>query len=325
MEIPNSADSNLIRKAYRKLVLKHHPDKGGDKEKFQKIQNAYEILSDPDQKEIYDKYGEDGLKKGGESFNNTSNIKKRKAAASLYTIRVSLEEIYTGSTRELEISRDRFCKTCKGTGSKSGKSTTCSVCQGTGSRTVLVNTNFGLMQSKELCSGCSGTGSTLREDDKCTDCKGTQITNEKATIKVDIDKGAPDGCRYKFQGEGNDKVNYESGDVHVEIFFENKTMFQRKGADLFTTLDISIVDAFSENFEYKLKHLDGRYIFIKSKNKEVIQPGSIKCLKDCGLPFYKSPYKFGNLYVSFNIVMPTLEKELQDKVSEVSLIYIVFC
>ena len=86
LEIPNGSNSDVIRKAYRKLALKHHPDKGGEVEKFQKLQNAYEILSDPDQKEIYDKYGEEGLKKGGESFNISSNLKKRKAPASLYTI-----------------------------------------------------------------------------------------------------------------------------------------------------------------------------------------------------------------------------------------------
>lgn len=302
--------------------MKAHPDKGGDPKKFQEIQNAYEVLTDPEQKEVYDKYGEEGLKKGY-SFNTTNtSTKKRKTASILYTIRVQLEEIYTGASRELEITRERLCKKCKGTGSKSGLSTSCNGCKGVGYQLLLQNTNMGMMQQKVKCPACSGTGSTLKEEDKCDDCNGLKIINEKKIITVDIEKGAPDGCRYNFSGEGNEKPEFETGDVHVEIFLENKSRFERKGADLATTLDITVIEALT-HFEIELTHLDGRTIYIRNKKGEVVQPGSIKTLKDCGLPFHGSPYKHGNLYISFNVTMPVVSKEVQESLVEVSLLILI--
>ena len=314
--LDGTASSADIRKAYKKLLIKCHPDKGGDPVKFQEIQNAYEVLSDPNSKEIYDKYGEEGLKKGGGQSDSNLN-KKAKAPSMLFTIRVNLEDIYTGLSRELEITRDRCCKACKGTGSKScSTGYTCSGCRGTGQVLKLVNTNFGMMQSAADCSACGGKGTTISEDDKCGECKFTKLTADKKILIVEVEKGAPDGCRYTFSGEGNEKPGFEVGDVNVEIFLENKTKFERKGADLATTIDITIIEALTQ-FEIELKHLDGRTIYIQNKKGEVIQPGVVKTVKEAGLPFHGSPYKFGNLYVSFNVTMPKLEKEAQDALLEV--------
>lgn len=178
-----------------------------------------------------------------------------------------------------------------------------------------------MMGQKELCSVCNGKGNTLKDNDKCGDCNGAKIINEKKVIKVDVEKGAPDGCRYNFYGEGNEKEGMEIGDVHVEIFLENKTKFERKGADLATSVDITIIEALTK-FEIPLKHLDGRTIYIRKKKDEIIQPGTIKTINECGLPFHQAPYRHGNLYISFNVVIPTLDKEVQEKLSEVSFIII---
>ena len=311
--LDSNASANDIRKAYRKLVAKHHPDKGGDKEKFQELQNAYEILSDEEQRKTYDKYGEEGLKKGFNT-NDQSQYSKPKAPTLLFTLRVQLEDIYTGIIKELEISRERKCIKCKGTGSKHCVNTTCDGCKGKGATAVLINTNIGLMQQKVKCMVCNGKGNILFDEDKCGDCDGKRIINDKKILNVEVEKGAPDGKRYNFQGEGNDKDGYETGDVHVELFLENKTRFERKGADLATTIQISIIEALT-NFEIELIHLDGKPIYIR--NKEIIQPGTIKTIKDCGLPFYGKPFNYGNLYISFVVAFPKVDKDTQEKLLEV--------
>ena len=314
-----STDSapDVIKKAYKKLLIKHHPDKGGSAEKFREIQEAYEILSDPEQRDIYDKYGEDGLKKG--FYGNEENVvKKRKTPSLLYTIRVTLEDIYLGTTKSVEINREVLCKKCKGTGSKNCVDTNCNNCRGIGYKIGIVNSSFGLMQQKILCPGCNGKGNTLQEEDKCLECKGSKIIKEIKIISVDIDKGAPDGCRYNFTGEGNQNPGMEVGDLHVELFLEDKSIYERKGADLATTVDIDVVQSLG-GFEIELKHLDGRSFYISNKPGEVTQPGTIKTIKDLGLPFYGSPLSYGNLYVSFNVVMPKVSKEISEKLLEVSL------
>lgn len=316
--VDSSASPDQIKKAYKKLLIKHHPDKGGDPEKFRQIQEAYEVLSDPEQKDIYDKYGEDGLKKG--YYDQNQNIvRKKKTPSLLYTIRVQLEDIYMGSAKDLEITREVNCIKCKGTGNKNCLDTTCTSCKGIGYKLQLINSNFGLMQQKALCPGCNGKGTNLQEEDRCQECKGNKIITEKKTIKVDIDKGAPDGHRYNFIGEGNHSPGFEAGDLHVELFLENKTIYERKGADLATTVEITVLQALG-GFEIPLKHLDGRTFYIKNKKDEVTQPGTIKTVKECGLPFFGSPLTHGNLYVSFKIAMPKFSTEIQEKLLHVRII-----
>ena len=234
----------------------------------------------------------------------------------LFTLRIQLDEIYTGVTKELEITVDKKCSACKGDGSKPNSiKYSCEACHGKGSQVILSKTPFGLVQQAIECNACEGKGKCASPSDICLDCNGKKIIPTKKKLRVEVEKGAPDGCKYKFSGEGNDAFGYETGDVHVELFLENKSIFERKGADLATTIDITVIEALTQ-FEIELTHLDGRKIYIKNKKGEVIQPGSIKTIYDAGMPFHTTPFKFGNLYISFNVIIPKLEGNNKEKLIE---------
>ena len=250
-----------------------------------------------------------------------------KTPSLLYTLRVQLEEVYTGVTKELKVTRERYCTDCKGSGGKSGViKYSCEACQGTGAQAVYTKTPFGLTQQRIKCNACEGEGKCINPTDYCETCNGKKKIDDSKLLLVEVEKGAPDGHKYKFPGEGNEIHGYETGDIHVELFLENKTIFERKGADLATTIDITVIEALTP-FEICLTHLDGKKIYIqhnydledtKSYAANMIQPGVIKTVKDAGMPFFTTPFKFGNLYVSFNVIIPKVDENIQKGLIEVS-------
>lgn len=325
------ATSEDIRKAYKKLLKTHHPDKGGDSKVFQNLQIAYETLSDPDRKIVYDKYGEEGLKQNNfnentDNNNNNQKSKMPKAPSTLYSLRVQLEEVYTGVTKELKTIRERLCTDCKGSGCILNTiKYDCKNCNGLGSVINTVKSIFGVMQQKSKCNICNGEGKFIKSEDYCKKCKGKKKLDDVKLLLVEIEKGVSDGHRYKFNKEGNEIAGYETGDIIVELFLENKTVFKRKGADLITSIDITIIEAFTP-FEICLTHLDSTKIYIQHcfdiKDKKnlcnnVIQPGSIKTVKDAGMPFFTNSSKYGNLHIFFNVVIPKLDNNIKFKISDV--------
>jgi len=316
LEVEKTATSDEIRKSYRKKAVKMHPDKGGDQNLFQELQHAYEILSDDDKRKVYDTYGEEGLKEGrdgtegGDIFDllqgrmGGGQKQKRKTKSVLHTLKVTLEDLYKGNKRYLEISRYRNCASCKGNGSKDPNANTkCAGCGGKGMKVVVRQISMGYVQQTEHCRDCNGEGQVIKEKDKCTACKGQKVNQVSKTLEVDIDKGAPDGKRYSFVGESDELPGVEPGDVIVEIQVEKHKKFVRKGADLIYSADISLLEALT-GFELTIEHLDKRKIHVKSNPGQIIKPGVLKTVVDCGMPFLDRPYKNGNLYINFNIVFP---------------------
>ncbi len=329
--VDKEASPDDIRKAYKKLAFKLHPDRGGDQEKFQDLQTAYEILSDESKRKIYDQYGEEGLKEGRDGFEGGDifdllngragggGAQKKKTKSVLHTLNVTLEDIYKGNKKYLEISRYRCCGTCKGSGSKDPKANTkCTGCQGKGVKVVVRQISMGYLQQSVQCPDCKGEGSVIKEKDKCPECKGEKVKKITKTLQVDIDKGAPEGKRYVFAGESDEVPGAEAGDVVVEILMQKHKKFIRKGADLVYNSDISLLEALT-GFELLIEHLDGRKIIVKPRPGEIIKPGSPKTVKECGMPFFDAPYKYGNLYVNFKIVFPNTvddsQKEALNKVN----------
>jgi len=317
--VEKTASQDEIRKAYRKLVKTKHPDKGGDEKEFQEIQQAYETLSDENKRKVYDEYGEEGIKEGMDGNAPTDIFDlftgggrknaKRKTKSVLQHMEVSLEDIYKGKEKYLEINRYRICKKCKGNGSKDPNANTkCTSCNGRGVKMVVQRMGNTILQSQQTCPECRGEGYVIKENDKCPSCKGQKVNKESKTIKILLDKGAPDGKRYTFEGESDEMPGYEPGDVVIEIKIKKHKLFQRTGADLTYVADISLLEALT-GFELLITHLDDRKVLIKSKQGEIIKPGMIKTVKDCGMPFYDHPTQYGNLYIKFNIKFP---KSLQE-------------
>ena len=319
--VEKTCSQEELRKAYRKLVKTKHPDKGGDEKEFQEIQQAYDTLSDENKRKVYDEYGEEGIREGRDGqepsdifdiFTGGNRNKKKKTKSVLQAMDVSLEDIYKGKEKYLEISRYRICKKCKGSGSKNPNANTkCTGCNGRGVKMVVQRMGNTILQSQQTCPECRGEGYVIKENERCTNCKGAKVCKESKTIKILLDKGAPDGKRYVFEGESDEMPDYEPGDVVIEIHIKKHSKFERKGADLTYVADISLLEALT-GFKLLIKHLDDREILISSKDKEIIKPGMIKTVKDCGMPFFEHPTMYGNLYIKFNIKFPKSINEKQN-------------
>ena len=309
---------DVIRKKYRKLAAKHHPDKpGGDKEKFQEIQNAWDIIGDKEKRDLYDKHGEEGVKQGGgpggggDIFSQMfgggrgggpSGPQKMKSVK--HEMKCTLEEIFNGKKTKIAINRERICAKCDGKGGKEGAVQKCPKCRGRGMVMKMQQLGPGMYtQSQGPCDDCRGKGEIIDEANKCKTCNGKKVTKEKKVIEVDIDKGAPNGYKYTLHGEADESPGAEAGDVVILVNEQPHKQFKRKGADLLVERKVNLVDALT-GVDFCINHLDGSQLRIKSTPGEVIKPDDLKTVIGKGLPFHKRSFDFGNLYVKFTIVFP---------------------
>jgi DnaJ family protein A protein 2 len=310
------ADDDEIRKVYKKKMMKLHPNKGGDPEQFKRIQEIYEVLSDKHKRQTYDQYGEEGLKDvgdmgsdpfsaffgGGNRHKRHQQPVKRKCKVRLVQHSVTLEEVYSGVKKTIEFSRRVNCKPCNGTGSDNPAAVrTCDGCKGHGVRMVMQRMGGMLLQSQQVCPECQGQGKI--NGSKCDDCKGDKITYMTHTLNLDIEKGTYDGYRFNFIDEGDMYPEIETGDVVVEVTVEPHKVFTRVGADLKIKRDITLLEALT-GVSFVLTHLDGKKILVKNDVGEIVNPGVLKTLREKGMPFYNMTFKYGNLYIEFNILFP---------------------
>ena len=188
--VSKDADHATIKKAYRKLALQHHPDRGGDSEKFKQIGKAFEVLSDQEKRGMYDKFGEEGLEGGGGAgahdifnmfFGGRQKEQKQKTKNKVCNIQVPLEDFYRGRDINFEVNRKRVCKACTGSGLKQGaKKQKCKDCNGKGIKVKVVQIGPGMIQQMQTkCSTCNGEGIIINNSDKCKVCNGNKIVDEK--------------------------------------------------------------------------------------------------------------------------------------------------
>lgn len=205
---------------------------------------------------------------------------KQKTKSKLQQIKVSLEDLYNGNKKYLEISRYRVCKGCNGSGSKvKDANTKCTGCNGRGVKMIQRQIPMGIIQQQVTCPDCKGEGSVIKEKDKCKDCKGEKATQQKKLLEVEIEKGANDGKRYTFAGESDEFPDVEPGDIIIELNMEKHKKFERKGADLLYTATILLLEALT-GFNLIIEHLDGRKVLIQNKEGDVVKPGIILKFKN---------------------------------------------
>ncbi len=266
--VEKSATADEIKKAYRSLAKKYHPDVSTEPKevaeaKFKELSEAYEVLSDPEKRKLYDQYGHDGVKQqfGKDGFSwddftradDISDIfgdifggmfggggrrqRSRSAPAQgdslRYDLEVTLREVLDGKKVNLDIPHSVVCEACKGTGGKDGNVTTCRTCGGSGQVQSVRQTMFGQMVSVSDCPDCRGRGTTSAE--KCPKCRGAGRVNQESHISLNIPKGVQEGTRLKVSGAGNAGYNGgPAGDLFVVIHVKEDKTFDRDGANLWT-------------------------------------------------------------------------------------------
>lgn len=324
--VSKDADESEIRKAYKKLALKNHPDKGGDVEKFKEISAAAEILCDAEKRKAYDQYGLDGLEGGGEGHSADDIFSMffggggggrggrrgpQKGEDIVHSIKASLEDLYNGKTVRLAISRNKPCLDCEGRGGKVGAEKSCSDCSGRGVRVSLRQIGPGMVQQMQsACGNCKGTGKIMDEKDKCKACKGNKVYKDRKVLEVNIEKGMAHGQKIKFSGEADEVPGTLPGDVIIVIQEKEHETFKRKGADLVVTFDLQLSEALC-GFVKTITHLDGRVLKIDSAAGHVVKHDSVKLVKGEGMPQHGNIFNKGGLFVHFNVKFP---KTLPEKV-----------
>jgi DnaJ family protein A protein 2 len=326
LEVEQSADATEIKKAFRKAALKHHPDRGGDPEKFKDVNKAYEVLSDPEKRALYDEGGEEGLENGGggggpggmdifDMFGGgmfgggggggRGRGGKKKGEDVVFPLKITLEDLYNGTSKKLRLTKSVICGPCKGKGGKDGKDAVCTGCRGQGVKMVMRQVGPGMIAQQPMkCPQCNGRGSSIAEADKCTSCLGERTTKEKSTLEVFVTKGMTHGERVTFKGEADETPDQLPGDVVVVLQMVEHPVYRRDGNQLFVKKTISLIEALT-GFEFMLTHLDGRVLKVKSEVNGIVKPGMVKSIKDEGMPYKNNPYSRGNLYVEFDVTFPT--------------------
>lgn len=322
---PDASDAE-IKKAYRRLALKYHPDKNpGDhsaEEKFKELGSAFEVLSNKEKRELYDRFGEEGLQQGGggggahmdasdlfSSFFGFGGPRRPRGPPRgedvLHQLSVKLEDLYKGKSTKLQLTKNVVCAKCSGNGTKSGSAPPkCAACKGQGIRLVVRQLGPGMIQQMQArCDECRGTGEKAAAGDKCTVCGGAKTVEEKKQLDVHIEAGMKHGERIVFRGEADQSPGVVPGDIVLELHQQEHAKFKREGNNLVYQHKINLFEALC-GFEFVLTHLDGRKLLIKSPQGSVVKPEQTKMIVGEGFPTHKRPFDKGNLYIKFSVVFP---------------------
>ena len=347
--VDKKATQEELKKAYRKLVKKYHPDvnKDGDaEEKFREVQEAYEVLSDESKRSAYDQYGHagtagfnpgstNGYDFGGAPFDmgdifntffggsndfgfNFSGFNEQsrvdRGADIRYRVRLSFDEAMRGGEYEIKITRDVECEVCNGSGSADGKTEKCSVCGGSGQERKVRSTILGQIAVMSTCSRCHGTGKEIKNP--CKSCRGSGVKSMQESVKIKIPAGAYDGMVLKF-GNGGNVGRDGVGDLYVEIEVEPSEKFERRGNDIYSEESIPVYRAVLGG-DVQVDTILGE---VKLRIPKGTQSGSIFRIKGKGCAVLNSENRRGDHYVRIVVDIPSRlsgkEKELWEELSKV--------
>ncbi|MCC8152572.1 MAG: molecular chaperone DnaJ [Lachnospiraceae bacterium] len=329
--VDRSADDAAIKKAYRNLAKKYHPDANpGDKEaekKFKEASEAYAVLSDSEKRRQYDQFGHaafDGSAGGGGGFDfsgmdfgdmfgdifgdffgggsrRSAGNGPMKGANIRTSVRITFNEAVFGCEKEIELVLKDECTSCHGTGAKPGTSPeTCSKCGGKGKVVFSQQSLFGMVQNVQTCPDCRGTGKIIK--DKCPDCRGTGYTSSRKKIKVNIPAGIDNGQSVRIRDKGEPGTNGgPRGDLLVEVVVSQHPVFMRENMNIFSTAQISYAQAVLGG-EVRISTVDGDVIY---DVKPGTQTDTRIRLKGKGVPSLRNKNVRGDQYVTLVVQVPT--------------------
>ena len=348
--VDKTADEKEIKKAYRKLAMKYHPDvseEEGSEEKFKEISEAYAVLSDEEKRQRYDQFGHAGMEGftaedfyqnvnfddifqgfdignifdlfgfGGGSRSRGRSGPQR--GSDIYTdVQITLEEAYNGCEKEIKVTRSELCPTCNGSKSKPGHDPqTCPTCNGTGQIKEVSNTFLGQMVNVRPCRQCGGTGKIIT--DPCDECHGKGSVRKTKTIKLEIPEGVNEGNNLRVSGEGNcGETSGLEGDLIVSVHIKRNKLFEREGDHLYYEQQISFPQAALGDI-ISIPTIEGKEV--EFKVNPGTQSGTVFKLKGQGMNSVRHSAR-GNLYVTVTVVVPkklnSKQKELLNEFAEVS-------
>ncbi len=343
--VSRSATKDDLKSAYRRLARKYHPDvnkEAGAEEKFKEINRAYEVLSEPETRARYDRFGEAGVSSGGgnagyeyadmgniadifESFfgggSSGQSGRTRSGPVRGDDLRLDLKLKFTeaifGGEQEIRIPHLETCKVCNGNGAKPGTSAkTCGTCSGQGQVRRATRTPFGSFAQVSTCPTCNGAGQIIEE--KCESCAGKGRKQEKKKLKITIPAGVDNGTRLRVSNEGDAGVlGGPAGDLYVYLSVENDSEFKRDGDKILSEISISYLQAIL-GCRLKVKTIDGQE---EVKIEPGLQPNTVLTLQNKGVPRLGNPVSRGNHFLTVKVEIPTKvsseERDLLEKLAKI--------
>jgi len=350
--VSRSADTKDIKKAYRQLAKKYHPDANPGEDttqKFQEINRAYEVLSNPELKQRYDRYGERGIGTsaasdsagpspfGGGGFGQEVDLgdifdtffgggggmggpgRGPRSRGPIqgddlrFDLEIDFKTAIFGGEEKVRIRHLEKCDTCPGDGVKPGASvSTCRVCGGSGVTMQVTRTPLGNFQTQQTCPTCRGTGQQVEE--YCGTCSGQGVFSKTKQIKVTIPAGVEDGNKLRVRGEGDaGPLGGPSGDLYIFLKVKEDSTFRREGPEVYSDASVSYIDAIL-GASIKVPVVDGE---VTIKVPAGTQPGQVMRLKGNGAPRLGNPDSRGDHYVTMDVEIPSkLSKEEQELVEK---------
>ena len=330
--VAKDASKAEIKKAYRKLALKYHPDKNkeaGAEEKFKEISEAYAVLYDDEKRNLYDQYGHAGIDQQftsedifrgadfGDIFRNMGGIEdiferffggsmggfgrrsshRRRGSDLRYDLEITLEDAYSGIETTIKVPRSETCDTCNGSGAKPGTSPkSCPGCGGSGQMRATRRTAFGMFTQVTTCNRCQGQGTIIEH--KCPECRGRGIVQKTRDIELKIPKGVDDGAQLRLAGEG-EAGSGGTGDLYIVVHVKKHPVFNRRGLDLHMVKDVSFPDA-ALGTRVDTKTLEDE---IELRVPDGTQNGDTLRVRNKGMPGLHGRGQ-GDLYVEIHVKTP---------------------
>ncbi|WP_047151390.1 molecular chaperone DnaJ [Aneurinibacillus tyrosinisolvens] len=321
--LSKDASESEIKKAHRKLSMKYHPDRNKEADaeaKFKEVQEAYEVLSDPQKKAGYDQFGHAGAQGGGfggggdfgggfgdifDMFFGGGGGRRnpnapRQGDDLQYSMQIEFKEAVFGKEMDIEIPKETTCSKCDGSGAEPGsKVETCQTCNGAGQQEVVQNTPFGRVVNRRVCPTCKGSGKFVSV--KCSKCHGSGTEKIRRKIHIRVPAGVDDGARMRIPGEGELGANGgPPGDLYVVFRVKRHDFFERDGNDIFCKIPITFAQA-TLGDEIEVPTLDGK---VKLKVPAGTQTGTKFRLRGHGVPYLNRSGK-GDQHVKVVIITPT--------------------
>ncbi|AMD18574.1 HBL328Cp [Eremothecium sinecaudum] len=334
--VNKGATDKEIKSAYRQLSKKYHPDKNpGDESAhhhFIEVGEAYEALSDPEKRKIYDQFGAEALKNGGGGagggpnggfhdpfdifeqmfgggaggggFHSGGRMRKQKGQSLQVQDEITLKQYYHGTTVEFGLAMNDFCDHCQGSGSEDGKVERCAQCNGRGIVIQVIRQGFMTQQIQQMCPKCEGNGEVIQH--KCKVCQGAKVVRKNKNFSAQVPAGAPRDYVAVKHGQAEKSPNTEPGDLYIKVVEagHGNMGYRRRGQDLFRTEVLSLKEALQGGWTRSIEFLDPeKTVEISRKSGRTVQNGEVERIPGFGMPI-DDGRRFGDLFIDYVVLLP---------------------